>query len=75
MKTRDDKKLTDDFNDSDTFIGAYAVEFVKQKRGHQEAGGVWDIKKAVEFACKASARTIESYGPQESIPWADEVYR
>lgn len=49
-------------------MGAYAVEFVKQKH----LGG-WNIKKAVEFACKASARTIEKVGALETIPWADEV--
>lgn len=49
-------------------MGAYAVEFVKKK--HR---GGWDIKEAVEFACKASARTMEKVGALESIPWLDEV--
>jgi hypothetical protein len=52
----------------DTFVGTYAVEYVKQKQH-----GKWDIRAAVERACKASARTIEQLGAQESIPWADEV--
>ena len=46
------------------------MEFVRQR--YQ---GLWDIRKAVEYGCKASARTIESIGAQDSIPWADEVDR
>lgn len=46
----------------------YAVEFVQQKKR-----GQWDIEAAVKHACKASARTIERVGAQESIPWFDEI--
>ena len=54
----------------DTFVGTYAVEYIKQKRmGH------WDIRKAIRRACSASARTIERLGAQEAIPWADEIER
>ncbi len=56
------------FCSRDTFVGTYAVEYVQQK--HR---GKWDIRRAVERACKASARTIEVLGAQESIPWADEI--
>jgi len=52
----------------DTFVGTYGVEFVKQKRM-----GKWDIRHAVQRACKASARTICVLGAQEAIPWADEI--
>jgi len=52
----------------DTFVGTYGVEYVRQKQM-----GKWDIRQAVERACKASARTIEQLGAQEAIPWADEV--
>ncbi|KAL8666351.1 MAG: hypothetical protein Q9202_001622 [Teloschistes flavicans] len=62
-----DVNVIDTTGAGDTFVGAYAVEFVKQKH----LGG-WNIKKAVEFACKASARTIEKVGALETIPWADE---
>lgn len=53
---------------SDTFIGNYATEYVRQKQL-----GEWNICKAVARACKAAARTIERLGAQESIPWADET--
>lgn len=53
---------------SDTFVGMYAVEYLQQKRR-----GEWDIVKAIKYACKASARTIERLGAQESIPWIDEI--
>jgi hypothetical protein len=52
----------------DTFVGMYAVEYLQQK--HR---GEWDIEKAIKHACKASARTIERLGAQESIPWIDEI--
>ena len=49
-------------------MGYYSVEYVRQK-----SLGKWDIRQAVERACKASARTIEQLGAQDAIPWADEV--
>jgi hypothetical protein len=52
----------------DIFVGTYGVEFVKQKRM-----GKWDIRHAVQRACKASGRTICVLGAQEAIPWADEI--
>ncbi|MCJ1381397.1 hypothetical protein MMC17_004507 [Xylographa soralifera] len=61
-------KVVDTTGAGDTFVGAYAVEFVKQKQQ-----GIWNIEQAVRFACKASARTIEHLGAQEAIPWADQV--
>jgi ribokinase len=52
----------------DTFVGTYAVEYIRHKQK-----GEWDIQKAIARACKASARTIERLGAQESIPWDDEI--
>lgn len=49
-------------------MGNYATEYIRQKQL-----GKWDISTAVTRACKASARTIERLGAQESIPWADEI--
>lgn len=53
---------------SDSFLGAYVVEFVRQKRK-----GEWNIKKAIAFASKAAACTIEQLGSQTALPWADEI--
>ena len=53
---------------SGAFIGAYAVEYIRQQR--QE---VWHIQKAVAQGCKAVARTIEQVGAQDSLPWAEEI--
>ncbi|KAK6331730.1 hypothetical protein TWF718_002273 [Orbilia javanica] len=53
----------------DTFVGAYAVGYVRNK----QAQGKWNIAKAVKRACKASAMTIQHFGAQESIPWSDEI--
>jgi len=55
---------------SDTFVGYYAMEFVRQ---NQTKPLQWDIRKAVEMGCKAAARTISGIGAQDAIPWADEV--
>ena len=49
-------------------MGAYAVNYIQQKHTNK-----WDIKLAVEYACKASARTIEHQGCLDPIPWADKV--
>ena len=53
----------------DTFTGAYATEYVRQKITQD----TWDIEKAVIRACKASAVTICTLGAQDGIPWADEI--
>ncbi|KAL9617190.1 MAG: hypothetical protein Q9160_007995 [Pyrenula sp. 1 TL-2023] len=51
----------------DAFVGAYAIQWVKQKRQG------WDIRSAVECACKVSAQVIQGLGYQESIPWASDL--
>ena len=53
---------------SDSFLGAYVVDFVRQKRK-----GEWNIEKAIAFASKAAAHTIEQLGSQTALPWADEI--
>lgn len=55
---------------SDTFTGAYASEYLRQK-----TAGNWDIKSAVIYANKAAALTIAKLGGQEGIPWAEEIDR
>lgn len=54
---------------SDTFVGNYALECVRQKQRREE----WNIQKAVERGCRAATRTIEKLGAQDAIPWADEI--
>ena len=52
----------------DSFVGAYAAQYMAQKqKGH------WDIKAAVQYGCKASARVTEHFGCLKPIVWADEV--
>ncbi|KAK6522696.1 hypothetical protein TWF281_002132 [Arthrobotrys megalospora] len=50
----------------DTFVGMYAVEYVKTKRL-----GTWNVATAVERACKAAALSVGGLGAQDSIPWSD----
>lgn len=52
----------------DTFIGAYAVQIVKK-----DAFDTAEMDEIMAVACKASARTVERKGAQDSIPWADEI--
>jgi ribokinase len=53
----------------DTFVGAYAVSVVRQKR----EGKRFNIQRAVEWANRAAARAVEKEGAMNSIPWVDEV--
>ena len=53
----------------DTFVGAYAVSVVQQKKG----GKRFDIRSAVEWANRAAARAVEKEGAMGSIPWMDEI--
>lgn len=52
----------------DTFTGAYASEYLRQK-----TAGNWDIKRAIIHANKAAALTIGKLGAQAGIPWADDI--
>ncbi|KAJ4509676.1 putative ribokinase [Exophiala dermatitidis] len=47
------------------FIGAYAVDYIRQKSAHQE----FDIKRAVHWAARAAAASVSSFGSLEGIPW------
>ena len=60
--------VTDTTGAGDTFVGAYAVEVVRQKRK-----GEWDIGRAVRWACRAATQAVERRGAQEAIPWGDEL--
>jgi sugar/nucleoside kinase (ribokinase family) len=50
-------------------VGGYAAQYMAQK----QQKGQWDIKAAVQYGCKASARVIEHLGCLDPIVWADEV--
>ena len=49
-------------------MGGYAAKYLADKQK-----GEWDIRAAVEFGSKASARVIEHLGCLHPICWADEV--
>ncbi|KAK7959815.1 ribokinase protein [Apiospora aurea] len=61
-------KVEDTTGAGDTFTGAYASDYLRQK-----ATGNWDIRKAVVRANKAAATTIQTVGAQDGISWADEI--
>ena len=51
-----------------SFLGAYAVELIRQSRQ-----GQFNIRQAIMVACAAASKTIQEVGPQEALPWADEI--
>ncbi|RAL61596.1 hypothetical protein DID88_009634 [Monilinia fructigena] len=63
-----DVKVVDTTAAGDTFVGAYAVELVRNVNADAQV-----MVAAVAKACKAAARTVEKEGAQSAIPWADEV--
>lgn len=67
------KKVVDTTAAGDTFVGAYAVEFIKADHGRSAKEGGWDIESAVGWACRAAGRTVEKAGAQDAIPWMNEV--
>jgi ribokinase len=60
-------KVVDTTAAGDTFVGAYAVEAVKD---HIDE---WDMEGAVKWACRAAGRTVEKKGAQSAIPWGSEL--
>ncbi|OCT47149.1 ribokinase [Cladophialophora carrionii] len=52
------------------FIGAYAVQYVRQKFSPE---GGFDIARAVTWAAEAAARKAKSFGSLDGIPWEDEL--
>jgi hypothetical protein len=53
----------------DTFTGAYAAEYVRQRKESEP----WNIEKAVRRANAAGALAVTKAGAQEGIPWADKI--
>ena len=63
------ERVVDTTAAGDTFVGAYAVNILKD-----------DVRRVatedvVRLACKAAGRTVAKKGAQSAIPWADEVER
>ncbi|KAK4216881.1 Ribokinase-like protein [Rhypophila decipiens] len=54
---------------SDAFIGAYAVEILRQMKAGEEE----DISRAMEMGIKAGGLAVRDVGSMRSIPWRDEV--
>jgi ribokinase len=51
------------------FIGAYAVEYVRQR----PAGGDFDITRAVKWAAKAAAASARHLGSLAGVPWESDI--
>ncbi|OTA63706.1 ribokinase [Hypoxylon sp. EC38] len=57
-------KVVDTTAAGDTFVGRYALDVIS---------GNFNIEDAVKKANRASAKTVERLGAQDSIPWRDEL--
>ena len=63
-----DVSVVDTTAAGDTFVGAYAVQVVQAS---DEAP--FNLRKAVEWANLAAAKTVQRKGAQNSIPWLDDL--
>lgn len=58
----------------ETFIGAYAVEYVRQvSTGECDKEGHWNIEAAVRRGCKAQSYNLSHDGCIYPLPWANEI--
>ncbi|KAK3389738.1 Ribokinase-like protein [Podospora didyma] len=62
-------KVRDTTGASDAFIGAYAVEILRQIKANEEE----NISRAMEMGIKAVGCTVTNIGSMDSIPWRDDV--
>lgn len=77
---RGDEDVTDETGASDAFIGAYAVEILRQmdarKQDHSDNiydDEALDIGAAIEIGIKAGGLTTAGKGSLPSIPWRDRL--
>lgn len=61
--------IKDTTGGSDTFIGAYAVEVVRQTK----LEGTFEMGRILDFAIKAAGITIGTMGSMKGIPWRNQV--
>jgi ribokinase len=69
-KAEEVDKVVDTTGCGGVFIGAYAVQYIRQKFS---PGGGFDIARAVTWAARAAAVKAESIGSLDGIPWEDEL--
>ncbi|SMQ53136.1 unnamed protein product [Zymoseptoria tritici ST99CH_3D7] len=66
-------KVVDTTAAGDTFVGGYAVQRAKALVEEVEGEKEWDVARALGFATKAAARTVERAGAMSAIPYLKEV--
>jgi ribokinase len=74
---KQERELVDETGASDSFIGAYAVEILRQMKtpGNLDLRPrdlELDIGSAIEHGMKAGSLTTESFGSFPAIPWRDQ---
>ncbi|KAM0541087.1 hypothetical protein HYE67_006555 [Fusarium culmorum] len=75
--TKRSEELVDETGASDAFIGAYAVEILRQMKtpanlNLRPRSFDLDIGSAIEHGMKAGALTTESFGSFPAIPWREQ---
>lgn len=63
-------KVVDTTAAGDTFVGAYAVALGEVDKSDRDFD---QMSRAVEWANKAAAKTVQKDGAQSAIPWRNEV--
>ena len=61
------ESVVDTTGAGDTFVGAYAVEVVRASQGKD-----FDQDEAVRKACRAAAKSVQSHGAVDGMPWMGE---
>ena len=62
--------VVDSTGAGDTFVGAYAGMVAKSGKEHRDFPHMMHI---VAFANRAAAKTVQSQGVQDAIPWQNEI--
>lgn len=65
-------KVVDTTAAGDTFVGAFAVKLASAVQESVETSKD-AVDAAIQFAIRASGKTVEKTGAQSSIPWLNEV--
>lgn len=69
-----DEDVNNRVGGGETFIGAYAVEYVRQvSAGECNKDGDWNIEAAVQLGCKAANYNLSHEGCIYPLPWANEI--
>jgi ribokinase len=67
------RRVRDVTGASDAFVGAYAVEILRQLHDERATGQSGDISTALDMAIKAGGFSVGMEGGMEGCPWRDQI--